>query len=232
MKWVTREGAKTDRVACPWLIRKFIDPSAEFLFVPKEQVLAVAAREGGKSFDCPGADYTHKDGKCSFEALVDAHHLTDPALHLLARIVHGADVAADVGIVPEAAGLLIVDDEPSAVRLVERMVQGGGRAYRFFRAYSGQEALARARAQRPGAIVLDLAMPNGDGAWLLSALRQDPCLANLPVIVVTARPVEEIWQSGPIGILSSAGFTPTEALRHLQALLSAVPPATGLPHGP
>ena len=105
MKWVTREGAKTDRVACPWLIRKFIDPTAEFLFVPKEQVLAVATREGGKSFDCPGADYTHKDGKCSFEALVDAHRLQDPGVRVLAKIVHGADVAADVGIVPEAAGL-------------------------------------------------------------------------------------------------------------------------------
>ena len=105
MKWVTREGAKTDRVACPWLIRKFIDPQAEFLFVPKERVLEVAKREGGKSFDCPGADYTHRDGKCSFEALVEDHSLKDPALGLLAKIVHGADVAADVGIVPEAAGL-------------------------------------------------------------------------------------------------------------------------------
>jgi hypothetical protein len=73
--------------------------------VPKEQVLTVAQREGGKSFDCPGADYTHYDGKCSFEALVDAYRLADPALQLLARIVHGADVAADAGIVPEAAGL-------------------------------------------------------------------------------------------------------------------------------
>ena len=105
MKWVTREGAKTDRVACPWLIRKFIDPQAEFLFVPKERVLEVAKREGGKSFDCPGADYTHRDGKCSFEALVEDHSLKDPALGLLVKIVHGAEVAADVGIVPEAAGL-------------------------------------------------------------------------------------------------------------------------------
>jgi hypothetical protein len=105
MKWITREGAKTDRVACPWLIRKFIDPRAEFLFVPKEQVLEVAKREGGTSFDCPGADHTHRNGKCSFEVLADAYRLTDPALHLMARIVHGADVAADVGIVPEAAGL-------------------------------------------------------------------------------------------------------------------------------
>jgi hypothetical protein len=105
MKWITREGAKTDRVACPWLITKFIDPKAEFLFVPKEKVLEVAKREEGKSFDCPGADYTHRDGKCSFEVLVEAYSLDDPALRLVARIVHGADVAADVGIVPEAAGL-------------------------------------------------------------------------------------------------------------------------------
>ncbi len=105
MKWITRAGAKTDRVACPWLIRKCIDPQSEFLFVPKEQVLEVAKREGGKSFDCPGADYTHRDGKCSFEALMEDYQLKDVALQLLSRIVHGADVAADVGIVPEAAGL-------------------------------------------------------------------------------------------------------------------------------
>jgi hypothetical protein len=108
MKWVTREGARTDRVACPWLIRRFIDPRAEFVFVPKDKVVGVAPREGGKSFDCPGADYTHRDGKCSFEVLVEAHRLEDGGLRELARIVHGADIAADVGIVPEAAGLLAV----------------------------------------------------------------------------------------------------------------------------
>jgi hypothetical protein len=105
MKWVTREGAKTDRVASPWLIKKFIDPQAEFLFVPKEEVLEVARREGAKSFDCPGADYTHREGKCSFEVLIEEYGLKDPALQVLARIVHGADIRADVGIVPEAAGL-------------------------------------------------------------------------------------------------------------------------------
>jgi hypothetical protein len=105
MKWVTREGAKTDRIACPWLIRKFIDPQAEFLFVPKDQVLALARREGGKSFDCPGADYTHRDGKCSFEVLVEVHGLRDPGVRLLAKIVHGADIAADLASVPEAASL-------------------------------------------------------------------------------------------------------------------------------
>ncbi|OGB91903.1 MAG: hypothetical protein A2Z31_10025, partial [candidate division NC10 bacterium RBG_16_65_8] len=96
------------RVACPWLIRKFIDARAEFLFVPKDTVLDVARREGGKSFDCPGADYTHREGKCSFEVLVEAYGLDDPALHVLAKIVHGADMAEDVGIVPEAAGLQAV----------------------------------------------------------------------------------------------------------------------------
>jgi len=105
MKWVTRAGAKTDRIACPWLIRRFIDPQAEFHFVPKEQVLEVARREGGKSFDCPGAEYTHRAGKCSFEVLVDEYRLDDEALRLLAQIVHGADIPADVGVVPEAAGL-------------------------------------------------------------------------------------------------------------------------------
>ena len=115
MKWVTRERAKTDRVACPWLIRKFIDLQAEFLFVPKDKVLEVAKREGGKSFDCPGADYTHREGKCSFEVLVEAYGLADPALHLLAMIVHGADVAEDVGIVPEAAGLQAVSHGFAAI---------------------------------------------------------------------------------------------------------------------
>ncbi len=105
MKWITREKVKVDRVACPWLIKKFIDPQAEFLFVPKDKVLEVARREGGKSFDCPGADYTHRDGKCSFEVLVEDYRLKDPALQVLSPIVHGADVSADVGIVPEAAGL-------------------------------------------------------------------------------------------------------------------------------
>jgi hypothetical protein len=105
MKWVTRAGAKTDRVACPWLIKKFIDPEAEFLFVPKEQVLEVARQQGGKSFDAPGADYTHRGNQCSFEVLMEEYGLDDSALRELAKIVHGADIAADLSIVPEAAGL-------------------------------------------------------------------------------------------------------------------------------
>ena len=71
MKWVTRENANVDRIACPWLIRRFIDPEAEFVFVGREDVLEVAEREGAHSYDAPGAEYTHRDGKCSFEVLLE-----------------------------------------------------------------------------------------------------------------------------------------------------------------
>src|SRR4029450_10211085 len=101
-KWVTRERPKTDRIACPWLIKNFIDPGAEFLYVPADQVLAVAEGENAQSYDATGARYTHRDGLCSFEVLVEEHALDDPALHLLARIVHGADVADDPHANPQA----------------------------------------------------------------------------------------------------------------------------------
>src|SRR6266536_21288 len=108
MKWVTRDRPKTDRIACPWLIRNFIDPDAEFLYVPADEVLAVAEREGAHSYDAPGAEYTHRDGLCSFEVLIADYGLDDPALALLARIVHGADVADDRDATPESRGLLAV----------------------------------------------------------------------------------------------------------------------------
>lgn len=106
MKWVTRENANVDRIACPWLIKRFIDPEAEFLFVPREQVLEVAERETGHSYDAPGAEYTHRDGKCSFDVLVEEFELTDdPALVRLAQIVHAADVSKDIDSSPEGRGL-------------------------------------------------------------------------------------------------------------------------------
>ena len=108
MKWVTREHPKTDRIACPWLIRKFIDPDAEFIYVPADQVLDVAEREGAYSYDAPGARYTHRHGLCSFEVLVEEYEIDDPAVHRLARIVHGADVADDRDATPESRGLLAV----------------------------------------------------------------------------------------------------------------------------
>jgi hypothetical protein len=108
MKWVTRERPKTDRIACPWLIKKFIDADAEFLYVPADQVLQVAEREEANSYDAPGARYTHRDGLCSFEVLVEEYEIDDPAVARLARIVHGADVSDDRDATPESRGLLAV----------------------------------------------------------------------------------------------------------------------------
>ena len=105
MKWVTREHVKVDRVACPWLIRKFVDPEAEFLFVPADRVKEVARQEHAIPFDVPGAELRHHEGRCSFEAIVAKYEIADPAVVLLAQIVHGADVAADLYGRPEAPGL-------------------------------------------------------------------------------------------------------------------------------
>ena len=105
MKWVTRERVKVDRVACPWLITRFIDSEPEFIFVPATEVLSAARRVGGRSFDAEGADYTHIGNKCTFEVLLEAYNLTDPALHRLASIVHGADVEGEEGTDPHSSGL-------------------------------------------------------------------------------------------------------------------------------
>lgn len=105
MKWITRERVKVDRVACPWLIRKFVDPAAEFLFVPADKVMAVAKRENATPYDVADVELGHHDGKCSFEAIVAKYGIDDPAIHMLAEIVHGADVKADLYHRAEAAGL-------------------------------------------------------------------------------------------------------------------------------
>lgn len=105
MKWVTRKNANVDRIACPWLIRRFVDRDAQFLYVAAEDVGAVAQREGAIPYDVKGVELGHVDGRCSFESIMVKYRLGDPALERLAKIVHGADVAADINIVPEAAGL-------------------------------------------------------------------------------------------------------------------------------
>jgi len=107
MKWITREHVKVDRVACPWLIRKYIDPEAEFLFVPAADVGTVAERDGATPFDTQGAKLGHRDGKCSFETIIEEYDLLgrDPALGRMAEIIHGADVSADLDRVPESRGL-------------------------------------------------------------------------------------------------------------------------------
>ena len=105
MKWVTREKVKVDRVACPWLIKKFVDPHAEFLFVPKERVLEVAKEQNAIPYDVPDVELGHHEGKCSFEAIVSKYNIQDAAIDLLAKIVHGADVSEDLYGLHEAPGL-------------------------------------------------------------------------------------------------------------------------------
>jgi len=106
MQWVTREHPHTDRIACPWLIRKFIDPAADIVYVPRDQVLAYAERTGAISFDAPGAKFTHRGRLCSFEVLIGEYQLGgDAALTLVARVVHGADVSEDADATPQSRGL-------------------------------------------------------------------------------------------------------------------------------
>lgn len=105
MKWVTREKVKVDRVACPWLIQRFLDPQAEFLFVKQNRVMLIAEKENAIPFDIPGVELGHHEGRCSFEAFLRHYKLEDSALHRLARIVHGADVKDDLYRCAEAPGL-------------------------------------------------------------------------------------------------------------------------------
>ena len=107
MLWVTRKRIQVNRMGTAWLIRRFLDPAAEFRFVEPDQVAGVQQREGATGFDAPGATYPHKDarGRCSFEALVEERMAHDPVLVHMARIVHGADFADDIALTPESAGL-------------------------------------------------------------------------------------------------------------------------------
>src|SRR3989440_455809 len=104
MKWLTRERACVDRIACPWLITRLIDPKPEFLFVPAPDVLTAAKREGAIAYDVPNVELGHHGPECSFDAFVSHYELDDPALVALAKIVRGADTD-DRGLTPESAGL-------------------------------------------------------------------------------------------------------------------------------
>ena len=107
MKWVTRKQIRVNRVATAWLIRRFIDPQAEFIFVAPDRVAEVQTQQGVKGFDAPGATYPHKDaqGRCSFEALVDEFCAADAVLKQIARIVRGADFAEEIDLTKESAGI-------------------------------------------------------------------------------------------------------------------------------
>ena len=109
MKWITRAGVKVDRVACPWLIRRFVDPQAEFHFVPADEVASEAKRLGATPFDVAGVELGHQGQRCSFEAILGKYNLTsDAALVLLGRIVNGADTDNALYRQPEGPGLAAV----------------------------------------------------------------------------------------------------------------------------
>jgi hypothetical protein len=125
MLWVTRSQVHVDRVACPWLIKRFIDSEAEFLFVPKSQVKQVAQDRGAIPFDAPDVELGHRDGNCSFETIIEKYGLTEPGLLRLARIVHAADIAGDLytdeiapGLEAIASGfsLILPDDQANLER--------------------------------------------------------------------------------------------------------------------
>ena len=105
MLWITRSHVHVDRVACPWLITRFVDNEAEFLFVPKNQIEQVAKETGAIPFDAPGVELGHKDGRCSFESIMLKYELKEPGLVRLAQIVHSADVSEDIDKDPIARGL-------------------------------------------------------------------------------------------------------------------------------
>ncbi|MGH7771116.1 MAG: chromate resistance protein ChrB domain-containing protein [Candidatus Binatia bacterium] len=104
MKWVTRARPKVDRVACPWLIKRFVDPAAQFLYVPADQVMDTAKRENAIPFDVPNVELGHHGPECTFDAVIKKYNLKDPVLHRLAVIVRGADTDAK-DLTPESRGL-------------------------------------------------------------------------------------------------------------------------------
>lgn len=113
MKWITRERPKIDRIACPWLIQKFVDPKAEFLYVPKEKVLELAKEQEAIPYDVPGVELTHDGPKCSFDAIIKKYNIQDPAVILLAEIVRAADTDC-ISQSIQAAGLLAITKGLSA----------------------------------------------------------------------------------------------------------------------
>jgi len=145
MKWVTRSHVHVDRVACPWLISRFVDNDAEFLFVPKNQVGKVASEQGAIPFDAPDAELGHHDGRCSFESIAAKYGLTDPALLRLAKIVHAADVASDMDTDPIARGL-----EAIAVGYGLRFPHDEENIARQFEVYDSLYAWCRLEVARQG----------------------------------------------------------------------------------
>jgi hypothetical protein len=131
MKWITRSAVWIDRVACPWLIKRFVDSEAEFLFVPKNQVVQIAADTGAIPFDIPGVELGHHNGCCTFEAILSKYDLADPALHRLAQIIRDADVGKDGERDPVAEGLRAIAAGPVCATRMTIEYRAAVRSVRF-----------------------------------------------------------------------------------------------------
>ena len=149
MKWVTRERPKTDRIACPWLIGRFIDSQAEIAYVPADQVLAVAEIEQARSFDAPDAEFTHRDNQCNFEVIIHHYNLGgDPALARLARIVHAADIPGQLDSDPLGPGLLAIGEGGLAVEADDqRLLERGRFVYDALYAWCHQQTATTAASE-------------------------------------------------------------------------------------
>jgi hypothetical protein len=128
MKWITRSNVKVDRVACPWLIKRFVDRQAEFLFVPEAELLATASREQAIPFDATqlaAVTLNHRGDRCTFEAILEDSQLTDPALERMGRIVRAADVKGQEPVAPEGLGLRAIAEGFAALEASdeERLVR-------------------------------------------------------------------------------------------------------------
>jgi hypothetical protein len=146
MKWVTRSHVHVDRVACPWLITRFVDSQAEFLFVPASQIEQVVLDTGAIPFDAPGVELGHTaDGRCSFESILYKYALKEPGLLRLAQIVHAADVAADIDTDPIARGL-----EAIASGFSLRYPLDADNLARQFEVYDALYAWCRVQAAKKG----------------------------------------------------------------------------------
>jgi hypothetical protein len=135
-KWITRDHVHVDRVACPWLIKKYVDPKAEFLFVPLEKIEEIAKKENATPFDAPSAELGHHGNNCSFETIIKKYKIKDPILDEVAKIVHSADIGEDIDKAPEARGLEAISrGQMFLVKDDHEAIQKGGFLYDCLYAY-------------------------------------------------------------------------------------------------
>jgi hypothetical protein len=147
MRWITRENVKVDRVACPWLIRRFVDPDAEFIFVPEGELLSAARREGATPFDAtrfPEVMLNHRGERCTFEAILEDFKVADPALHRLGLIVRAADVKGQEHVAPEGLGLRAIAEGFAALGISDEE-----RLQRQFPVYDALYAYVSKPSSRP-----------------------------------------------------------------------------------